>query len=313
MADDVLIFLGALGSLGVMGALLVTILVVDRWVARPVRVIMPGVVGIDVAGLPDPPAPLVSFAPAPPGPWQVGHGWDPGRQRAENQDRLGITDPAQVAQPRGALYLVADGLGGHAAGAVASQIAVDQIRFAYYGDPGADLTDSLVRAVEMANAAIYRQAQENPAQRGLGSTVVAAALRPETIRLAWVGDSRAYRVRGGRIECLTHDHSWVQELVDRGDLTPEEALRHDRRNVLTRSLGGLPAVEVDVRQESVQPGDVFVLCSDGLHGMVADRLILYYVQTAPDPQAAADHLVALANQAGGPDNIAVIVLAQPCA
>jgi len=248
----------------------------------------------------------------------VGAVTDKGRAREVNEDSYSTPpatlDASTLAQ-KGYLFVVADGMGGHVAGATASQTATSRIIGDYYADPNPDVLASLEQAIQTANREIVAQAQD-PAFSGMGTTVVAAVLRDDQLTVANVGDSRAYLIRNGLIQQLTLDHSWVAEEVRAGVLTLEEARVHPRRNVITRSLGNRPDLPVDYFDRSrltwngqplaLQPGDVLILCSDGLSNVVTNEEIRQ-LATSRDPQRAAQNLVDLANQRGGPDNITVIV------
>lgn len=240
----------------------------------------------------------------------VGQRTDPGRVRDHNEDSLAAVPledtSAATLERKGQLFLVADGMGGHAAGATASSIAVQQIMRAYYKDDSDDLRASLERAIRLANAAIFDQSRDDLAYAGMGTTLVAAVCQDSRFLVANVGDSRVYLVRDGGIRQLTQDHSWVAEAVRQGTLSAEQARHHPRRNVITRSLGNRPDVEVDFFEEGLLPGDTLVLCSDGLSGLAYDEEIRDAVLTL-EPQIAADQLVDLANERGGLDNITVII------
>ncbi|MBU1747068.1 MAG: Stp1/IreP family PP2C-type Ser/Thr phosphatase [Chloroflexi bacterium] len=244
----------------------------------------------------------------------VGQRTDPGRVRDHNEDSLATVPmedlPADTLERKGQLFVVADGMGGHAAGATASRIAAEQVMQAYYASDASDVGDirqSLERAIRLANAAVFDQSRENPAYAGMGTTLVGIVCQDSRMTIVNVGDSRAYLVRDGGIRQLTEDHSWVAEAVRQGTLPPDQARYHPRRNVITRSLGNRPDVEIDFSQEGLLPGDTLVLCSDGLSGQVYDQEICDAV-LALEPQAAAEQLVDLANERGGPDNITVIVV-----
>jgi len=244
----------------------------------------------------------------------VGQLTHPGRKRDHNEDSLGFfqpEDPEQLAE-RGAIYIVADGMGAHEAGAVASDRAwrkvIDEY---YYGDSSLGIKESLTRAIKIANEEIYGLASRNPTWAGMGSTIVAAILRREKeLYVANVGDSRAYLVRRDEIRRITRDHSWMQQQVDRGELTPEQARRHPRRSVITRCLGRRPDVEVDVFEAEFQPDDKLILCSDGLSDVVRDEEIKMIVSSY-SPQEAVQKMIDLANHRGGPDNITTIALSYP--
>ncbi len=220
---------------------------------------------------------------------------DVGRKREHNEDNMAYVIPkdAQVMARKGALFIVADGMGGHAAGEVASEIAVDTVSNAYYQDENDDVPNSLLPA-------------ENMLRSGMGTTCVAAVLRGNLAYIANVGDSRAYFVRKSRIYQISQDHSWVAEQVRAGLLTEEQARTHAQRNVITRSLGTQPEVEIDVFREVLEEGDTLILCSDGLSGLVNDEDLLRTVDQFV-PQESVYHLVERANENGGPDNITAIV------
>ena len=220
---------------------------------------------------------------------------DPGRRRRRNED-------AYVVQPP--LFAVADGMGGAQAGEIASRIAASALR-----DSGAGAgEEAVVALIQEANRRVYEAATSDEARAGMGTTMTAALVEGDTVRIGHVGDSRAYRVRDGALEQLTDDHSLVAELVRSGRLSPEEADVHPQRSVITRVLGTDPEVDVDTFEVEARPGDVFMICSDGLTSMVDDASILDVVEhnrTSLDRAARA--LVDAANKGGGEDNITVIV------
>lgn len=226
----------------------------------------------------------------------------PGKVRVDNED-------AFVAEPM--VFAVADGMGGHQAGEVASAIAADTMRDRLSG--GAASVGVVIAAVVEANAAIFQGAHTNAGQRGMGTTLTAlAALTsptgPTRLVLANVGDSRTYLYRGGRLRRATVDHSYVQELVNTGHITEYEARSHPRRNIVTRALGIEPTLKVDTWVVPLALGDRFVLCSDGLVDEVADEEIAQLLSANAQPQAAAEALVAAANANGGRDNVTVVVV-----
>jgi len=231
---------------------------------------------------------------------------DVGRVRSANQDEV-----REFAREGGArLLVVADGMGGHAGGEVASATCVEAIGD-YFAQADEDPAALLRHAFEAANERVYRQGNEDPALFGMGTTAVAALVEgPERAWIAHVGDSRAYRLHDGRLEQLTDDHSWVQEQVRLARLTPEEAEVHPRRNALMRSIGVDSQVEVDVRCVDLRPENQLLLCSDGLWGEIDDQTISSVLASAP-PEESARRLVELANEAGGHDNVTVAVLALP--
>src|SRR5436305_9448816 len=197
---------------------------------------------------------------------------DVGLVRSENQDFGAYTTPDEERQahhPGGRLLIVADGMGGHRGGATASRLAGETVKAQYLGSETEDVAAALRDAMARANARVFTEAQSNPDLRGMGTTTSALALRGNAAWFAHVGDSRIYRVRGDEIEQLTEDHSLVASMVREGLITASEAETHPRRNVLQRSIGVTEDVEIDVRGPfELQEGDTFILCSDGLHGLV---------------------------------------------
>lgn len=238
---------------------------------------------------------------------------DPGRLRAANEDACAEFAPAEGEH----LLVVADGMGGHRGGEVASRMAVEIVGRAYASaGPGTPADARLRSAIESANRAIFAESEANPTLGGMGTTLVAlhlSAPRSEanaTATVAHVGDSRAYRLRAGQLEPLTQDHSVVAELVREGSLSEADAALHPRRNEILRSVGIEPVVRVDVQTLEAEAGDRFLLCSDGLCGVVSDAAIQSeLIET--DAHAAAEALVVAANAAGGPDNVTVQVLDLP--
>ncbi len=234
---------------------------------------------------------------------------DVGRKREHNEDNMAFVIPKDslVMAGKGALFIVADGMGGHAAGEVASEIAVDTVSNLYYQEDSNDVAVSLLRAIRRANASIHQRAAENLLRTGMGTTCVAAVLRGNMAYIANVGDSRAYLLRGNQVKQISQDHSWVAEQVRAGLLTDEQARTHAQRNVITRCLGTQAEVDVDVFHEELQEGDSLVLCTDGLSGLVNDEELLRIVDQFV-PQESVYHLVERANENGGPDNITAIVV-----
>jgi serine/threonine protein phosphatase PrpC len=226
----------------------------------------------------------------------VGERTDKGRVRDGNEDR-------PLIDQRMDLYAVADGMGGHQAGEVASETAVEALRAAVAS--GTPIRD----AITLANDAVLERSAADERLRGMGTTMTAATLAAGgTLLIGHVGDSRAYLIRGGELRQVTEDHSLVEEMVRGGELTPEQAEVHPQRSVITRALGIDPGVEVDIYTLELQEGDRVLLCSDGLTGMVRTEEIAAVLQREPDPQKAANELVEAANEAGGEDNITVVLL-----
>jgi protein phosphatase len=228
---------------------------------------------------------------------------DIGLRRRTNEDCFAL-------EPDLGLYLVADGMGGHSAGQVASELAaqasVSALRTLV--DASASLTEKLRYSVAAANREILATAQANPDLAGMGTTLVAVLAGDDRIALAHVGDSRAYLVTGGRIRQLTDDHSLVAELVRRREITETAARGHPHRHVLTRALGVRRTVEADLAELTPAAGDTFVLCSDGLTGLVHDDEIAKVVGGAEDLDAICARLVDLANDRGGEDNITIVLV-----
>ncbi len=221
---------------------------------------------------------------------------DIGRVRTHNEDSV-------LAQPP--LFVVADGLGGHEAGEVASSIAIQTVRDHAPRRPDAK---ALARAVKAANREVIRSAREGYGKAGMGTTMTAAIVEGTQIAIAHIGDSRAYLLRSGRLEQITDDHSMVADMIRRGQLTDAEARYHPNRSVITRALGTDPAVVADTYELTAGPGDRLLLCSDGLTGMLEDAMIAETLATYADPAAAARALVDAANDAGGHDNISVVIV-----
>jgi PPM family protein phosphatase len=224
---------------------------------------------------------------------RVGARTDVGRVRQGNEDSFMAEDP---------LFAVADGMGGHQGGEVASRVALETIGSA--ADGGSDLA-SVVRE---ANRAVFTRASEDPGLAGMGTTLTAVLVDGDRLHVAHVGDSRMYLLRDGRLERVTKDHTVVENLVEEGRLTPKEASIHPQRSILTRALGVEEDVRVDETDVDVVPGDRVLLCSDGLTGMVEDEDIVRILTERRDPQGASDALVEAANEAGGQDNITAVVL-----
>ncbi|MGZ8831115.1 MAG: Stp1/IreP family PP2C-type Ser/Thr phosphatase [Thermoanaerobaculia bacterium] len=237
-----------------------------------------------------------------------------GRQRQHNEDSFLVENTAR-------LFLVADGMGGHAAGEIASRIAVDSIsEFILhtkeddgtwphaYDEQFKRSTNRLMAAVRMANTRVLEAMRKDARLRGMGTTVVAAIADGDVMSFAHVGDSRAYLIRDNALTRITNDHSWVFEQVQAGMLTEAEAEKHPLRNVITRALGGALQVNPDASEIHAKPGDMFLLCSDGLTGMVPEDEILRIVAENADPVVACQKLIDEANERGGLDNITAILV-----
>jgi PPM family protein phosphatase len=218
-----------------------------------------------------------------------------GRRRRHNEDSF-------VHEPP--LFAIADGMGGPRAGEVASRLAAGALEI---GDVAGTGTERVVALINEANRRVYERSSEDENVSGMGTTITVALVEDSTVTLGHVGDSRAYLARGGSLEQLTEDHSLVAELVRGGKLSREEAEHHPQRAVITRALGTDPDVDVDTFTVQAQPGDVFLLCSDGLTTMIGDETILRVLEERRgDLDDAAQELIRLANKAGGDDNITVV-------
>jgi PPM family protein phosphatase len=238
-----------------------------------------------------------------------------GRQRQHNEDAFLVEGEAR-------LFIVADGMGGHAAGEIASRIAVDSVsEFILhtkeddgtwphaYDESFRRTTNRLMAAVRMANTRVLEAMRKDARLRGMGTTIVACLADDTTVSVAHVGDSRAYLIRGSEITRITNDHSWVFEQVQAGMLTEVEAEKHPLRNVITRALGGALQVSPDASEIAAQPGDVYLLCSDGLTGMVPESEILRLVaESHDDLEKACGRLIEAANENGGIDNITAVLV-----
>jgi len=240
---------------------------------------------------------------------------DTGRVRENNEDSFRLA-------PELNLFVLCDGMGGQASGEVASRLAAETIvahcreaetnpELPSVGeqiDGASKAANRLASAVRLANRAVHQAAQQNEAQTGMGATVVAVRFTDERMTIAHVGDSRVYRLRNGEFELLTQDHSFIAEQVRHGLMTAEEASQSKLQNVLLRALGIEPEVEVEISEELLMEGDAVLLCSDGLTHELSDEQIAAALCDTDEAQEAASRLVELANQAGGGDNITVIVL-----
>lgn len=251
---------------------------------------------------------------------------DVGRTREHNEDAFTVADltrgvasltPSLVtheAGDRGTLFMVADGMGGAAAGEIASEMAVEIVQRELLdttseGDPPSDeeFAAAIKRATAAANAHIHAFAVEHPEYRGMGTTATVAGLLGDTLYLAQVGDSRAYLVRGSVGRQITKDQSLMQKLIEAGELTEEEAEQSERRNIILQALGPEAQIKVDLTHQQVRRGDVLVLCSDGLSGQVRGEEIAKVVSQEPDLARACQALIDRANESGGPDNITVVI------
>ncbi len=238
-----------------------------------------------------------------------------GRQRQHNEDSYRVDEAAR-------LFLVADGMGGHAAGEIASRIAAESVAefvahteqddgtWPYaYDETLTRASNRLMAALKLANTRVLEAMRKDSRLRGMGTTVVASLIDGNSLSVAHVGDSRAYLIRNEAIERITDDHSWVFEQVQAGMLSADEAERHPLRNVITRALGGALTVVPDASEIELRDGDIFILCSDGLTGMVPEPEILRIVlECNGDIEAAAQKLIDCANERGGYDNITAVLI-----
>ncbi len=235
-------------------------------------------------------------------------------KRNHNEDNFSILEDS-------GLYIVADGMGGHASGEVASKMAVEAMKeffaatasdpertWPYKMDRSKGYEENrLITGIKLANLRIYEAAQRDARQRGMGTTIVTIFAVEDGVYIAHVGDSRVYRVRDGKMEQLTEDHSLLNDYIKMKRLTPEEIANFPHKNVIVRALGMKDTVKVDTRFEQPQANDVYVLCSDGLSGPVTDEDLLEITKTAPDLKTAASRMIERANANGGPDNITCVL------
>jgi protein phosphatase len=233
---------------------------------------------------------------------------DRGRARSNNEDSVAIDDDIGLA-------VLADGMGGYNAGEVASHMATSYIhselgRWLREASPGAsdaEVRQAMEHCVGNANRAIYSAAHHNPQYAGMGTTLVMAVFRNEHVFLGHVGDSRGYRLRDGRLQQVTRDHSLLQEQIDAGLITPEQAAFSVHKNLVTRAMGVEDRVRLETQQHELRPGDIFLLCSDGLSDMLDDEGIVGVLLRHESLQPAVAALIDAANDAGGKDNIAVVL------
>lgn len=234
---------------------------------------------------------------------------DLGRVRENNEDKFDFVEPEdkEVLLRRGRLYAVADGMGGHAAGQIAAEMALKALFEVYYSSGGGSAADALRAGFQRANELVYGTAEAVPSRQGMGTTLTAAAVVGERLVVANLGDSRAYLVREGQVRQLTEDHSLVEEQVRQGMLTEEEAAVSPLKNVITKCIGNSPEADLDVFEERLVMGDRIILCTDGLSNLVSGEE-MGEVVGRDSPSIAARRLVELADERGGPDNITVVVV-----
>lgn len=239
----------------------------------------------------------------------IGARTDLGRIRENNEDKYEFFQPddIEILALKGSFYGVADGMGGHSAGQIASELALKNTISSYYADDSPLLIQSIKSAISQANGIIYETARAISERAGMGTTITALVIRGEQAYIAQVGDSRCYLLRDKKIRQITEDHSWVQEQIKRGALTQEEALSSPYKNVITRSLGNTPSVDIDVFEEDIEEGDKFLLCSDGLSGLVSDDE-MQKILIKSSPSQASWELVNLALDRGGNDNVTVLIV-----
>ena len=237
-----------------------------------------------------------------------------GMKRTHNEDNFSIIEES-------GLYIVADGMGGHASGEVASKMAVDSMKeffvatandpertWPYKMDRSKGYEENrLITGTKLANLRIYESAQRDSRQRGMGTTIVTIFAVEDGVYTAHVGDSRVYRLREGKIEQLTEDHSLLNDYIKMKRLTPEEIANFPHKNVIVRALGMKDTVKVDTRLEQPRAGDLYLLCSDGLSGPVTDEELLQICSSTGDLKGSATKLIERANTNGGPDNITVVL------
>ena len=233
---------------------------------------------------------------------------DPGRARSNNEDSVALDDAVSLA-------VLADGMGGYNAGEVASNMATGFIRTElgrWLREASSQATDAEVRramdiCVDNANRAIFNAANSNPQYAGMGTTLVVAVFRGNRLLVGHVGDSRAYRLRDGRLQQITRDHSLLQEQIDAGLITPEQAAFSANKNLVTRAVGVEDTVLLETHPHEVAPGDTYLLCSDGLSDMLDDAGIAQLLHATDSLEVTGRALIAAANDAGGKDNISVIL------
>lgn len=245
---------------------------------------------------------------------------DIGKVRTNNEDSF-------IIDEQSGLFIVADGMGGHNSGEVASRMACDiisknlqmslkrqaepdrtQVMFGQTNPALSDTANRMVSAIRLANQVVFEASQSSPQNNGMGTTVVALLTLPSSYIIAWVGDSRIYLVRHNQLQQLTTDHSLVQEQINKGLITSEQAEKSEFKNILTRAIGAAATVEVDATEIPAFADDYLILCSDGLSRMVTDEQILETVRAYNDPQKISDTLVERANAAGGKDNVTAVVV-----
>lgn len=230
---------------------------------------------------------------------------DVGLKRNSNQDFVYASDQKVGRLP--SLLIVADGMGGHAAGDLASRVCVETMVSSIEGSGQTETIPVLAEAVQKANRAVLKKAAEKPEYAGMGTTIVAAVIDGNTLYVANVGDSRLYLIDDDRIDQITLDHSLVAEMVRSGRISPEQMRNHPEKNIITRAVGGEENVEADFFDVGLHKGDVVLLCSDGLTNMVEDEQIFRIIRREKTLRDAGQKLISAANSAGGRDNISVVL------
>lgn len=240
------------------------------------------------------------------------HAWgltDKGVVRRQNQDSFYLDVPSEQA----AVGVVCDGMGGARAGNIASSLAVEAFADALRGllaqeDAGRSPGELMAQSAETANRTVYQRACGDPACRGMGTTLVAVLVREQTASILNIGDSRCYHVGEGGIRRVTRDHSVVEDMVARGDITPEEARTHPRKNLITRALGSEPKVQPDLYEQALLPGEFLLLCSDGLSNLLTDQEIHAEILRGGTPENCCKRLLDIAISRGAPDNVTVVLM-----
>lgn len=244
---------------------------------------------------------------------KIGMLTDVGQVRPVDEDSILVADLSFGVNSESSKFLllaVADGMGGHAKGEEASKIALNAIARAVIPDllNNTSFTKILEKGIQNANQDILDYTAENPEASGMGTTSVCAVVKDNQIHLANVGDSRAYRVSDDEICRVTKDHSYVQALIDEGDITEEQAREHPRKNEITRAVGIMPSIEVDTMKLTLDSDESLLLCCDGVIAHLSDDDIHKIIRDSPDPQTACQEIVDMANERGGSDNISLIIL-----
>jgi len=240
----------------------------------------------------------------------VGSATHPGMEKTENQDFHAWHSPENGnLNKKGILLVLADGMGGHCGGSVASKLAVDAAIEEYYKDISGTIQESLNNAFLKANETILAKSRSDFGLQGMGTTLIAVVLQKDNLYFAHVGDSRGYTICGERITQLTQDHSLVAGLVKAGLITKEQALNHPDSNIITKAIGLFQDLSVDISEKHVKlnKGEYILMCCDGLYKVVSDEEIVKTIMEYREPDAVCEKLIEKANEAGGPDNITVIV------